>query len=245
MDEVRRLLDAAQGSALPALRSPAPTAPEPALPLPAGRSGESAVGSPARLAHPVGFAAGLLAVAGIIHLVVLPQHLAEARGIGLYFCAIGAAQVVWALLFVLQPTRRLAWVGLMAFAVQPVAVYVLTRLVRQPFGDHAEAVDLIGTVTGLMEVLALGPFALYLSRTRRAGATGGRAVAMPLATAIAVGLLFGVALYGIGLVAEDLVPWLDEPEAAHGEGHLHGDATDLGAAPPEASAAPAHSHGTG
>lgn len=256
MAEVRRLLDATppHKSALAGLRAPAPgpdaalsapavsavaNAANPATPAPAGTS--------AALAQPVGLAAGLLAVAGIIHLVVLPQHLEQARGIGLYFCAIGAAQVVWALVFALRPTRRLAWLGLMALAVQPLALYALTRVVRQPFGDGAEAVDLIGVVTGLIELAALAPFALCLARTRPAGVSRGRGVAIPLALALVAGLAFGGALYGTGLVAEDLVPWLDEPELPHMHDHAAEAAAenaplDAGA-DPAAGSPPAHDHG--
>lgn len=163
----------------------------------------------------VGWAAGLLAVAGIIHLVLLPGHLEQARGIGLYFCVVGGAQVVWAILYLLRPTRLTAGIGLAALVVQPLAVYVLTRALRQPFGDHAESVDLIGILTGLLEAAALVPLALHLARTKAPGQTMARGVAVPLAVAIVAGLVFGGALYGLGLAAEELVPWLDEPEAPH------------------------------
>lgn len=241
------MLDATppQGSALRALRDPAPAPAPVAAAAPAAAAAPPA--APATvivtampLARPVGWAAGLLAVAGIIHLVLLPGHLGEARGIGLYFCAIGAAQVVWSLLFALRATRRLAWVGLVALAVQPLGVYVLTRLVRQPFGDHAEDVDLIGIVTGVMELASIVPFAVYLAGTRPAGQTALRGVAVPLALGIAAGLVFAGAVYGIGLVMEDLVPWLDEPEAPHG--HEHAAASALDAAAPTGDAADGHSH---
>lgn len=260
LDEVRRLLDAAPAAspatALDALRAPpAPRAPPPAAapppeagpgpsPAPAAAAASGGFGVPAALARPVGWAAGLLAVAGIIHLVLLPGHLEEARGIGLYFCLVGGAQVVWALLFALRPTRRLAWAGVVALVVQPIAVYVLTRVVRQPFGDHAEGVDFIGVLTGLMEVAALAPLAAYLSRTRPAGVSARAGVVVPLAVGIVLGIAFGAALYGAGLVAEDLVPWLDEPEEPHTHGHAAAPAGD-GAATglPAGSDGHSHSHG--
>ncbi|MHB1260669.1 MAG: hypothetical protein ACYC2H_03025 [Thermoplasmatota archaeon] len=232
MAEVRRLLDATPSgkSALQGLRTPpqpaVPSGSAPAPPPAASAATHSVPVSPtaASLAQPVGLAAGLLAVAGIIHLVLLPQHLEEARGIGLYFCAIGAAQVIWALLYVLRPTRSLAWLGAMGLAVQPVVVYVMTRILRQPFGTGTEPVDLIGIVTGIMELGALLPFAVHLSSTRPTEVSVGRGVAVPLALALVAGLVFGVALYGAGLVAEDLVPWLDEPESPHMHaGHAEAD----------------------
>lgn len=247
MDEVRRLLDATppHASALEGLRAPsrAPPAIPPPATAPAAVPVQALAANP--LAQPVGLAAGLLAVAGIIHLVVLPQHLEQARGIGLYFCAIGAAQVVWALLYVLRPTRRLAWIGAMALAVQPIAVYALTRFLRQPFGTEAEPVDLIGLVTAALELAALAPFAQHLGRTRPTGVSVGRGVLTPLAVAVVAGLAFGVALYGVGLVAEDLVPWLDEPELPHSHKHSAMEAASFdaaGEAPTDASAPAAHGH---
>ncbi len=254
MEEVRRLLDATPGnkSALQGLRAPAPSPERDLSPTPAS-SASLATGPPSAaspgasvvLAQPVGLAAGLLAVAGIIHLVLLPQHLEEARGIGLYFCAIGAAQVVWALLYVLGPTRRLAWLGAMGLAVQPVAVYILTRILRQPFGTEAEPVDLIGIVTAIMELAALVPLAMHLAYTRPAGVSTGRGMAAPLALAVVAGLVFGVALYGAGLVAEDLVPWLDEPETPHMHSHAEADlaAADMTATGTDsAEPIPPHTH---
>jgi hypothetical protein len=243
LDEVRRLLDAApqQGSALPTLRSTPAPPPSSGLGTAPVQAGTAAAPPPLALApsSAVGWAAGLLAVAGIIHLVLLPGHLGEARGIGLYFCAVGGAQVVWSILYLLRPTRATAWVGLTALAVQPLAVYALTRVVRQPFGDHAEGVDLIGILTGLLEAAALVPLALHLARTRAAGQTVARGVAVPVAIAIAAGLLFGGALYGLGLAAEELVPWLDEPEAPHAHEAATATALDGAAAEP---AADGHSH---
>lgn len=252
LDEVRRVLDATPptSSALPALRDPAPLLPvQPALrPDPVADSAEPpavpmAIAAP--LAHPVGWASGVLAVAGIIHLTLLPHHLESARGIGLYFCAVGAAQVVYALLFVLRPTRRLAWLGLMALVAQPFALYVLTRLLRQPFGDEPEPVDLIGIVTAVMELAAVVAFAFFLARSRPAGATPGRAIGLPLASSLVVGLLFGVALYGAGLVAEELVPWLDEPEEPHTHGHADPTAGGLAEAAAATQDAGGHDHSHG
>jgi hypothetical protein len=187
----------------------------------------------------VGWGVGLMLVAGIIHIVLLPLHIEEARGSGLYMGILGAAQVMWAVLQALRPTRRWAWIGLMALAVQPIAVYAITRVWRQPFSDAAEGVDLMGVLTKTFELAAIPALAHYLALTRPVGMSAGRAVAMPVATAIVVGLLLGGALYGAGLAAEDLVPALAEGEGGeHGvdEGATAATATPAGSATTTSSA---------
>jgi hypothetical protein len=193
------------------------TAPEPA------RVSVSAPGLGVQ-AWPVGLSAGLLLVAGIIHLVLVPQHLAEARGTGLYFCLVGAAQVIWALLFVLRPTRPLALVGLVAMAAHPIVLYAMTRILPAPFVGAPEHPDLIGIVTVVLEILAVAPFAVFLSRMAAPSAGSAKRTAVAVTVALLAGAALGAGLYGAGVAAENVFPWLEEGEAPHGHGATDHDA---------------------
>lgn len=180
--------------------------------------------------------AGTLIVAGIVHLVMLPAHLAEARGTGFYFFLVGGAQVVWGCLFLLKPTTALARLGLVALSLAPVGLWILTRALRSPWGAGPEPLDFSSVATVALEVLAA--VILVLARLGNA-----RDSVVPSHRSVAVlavlGLLVGGASYGVAMTAEATVPWLGEPDATHH--HAEVPANTM----PDAPAADGHPHDHG
>ena len=176
------------------------------------------------------WASGLLLVAGILHLTMLNAHLAEARGMGLYFLAIGAGQVVWACLALFRPSQLTARVGLAMLAIAPVALWILTRVFRSPWGIGPEPVDFVSVATALIELAV----AVVLVRARAGldatDAAVPRLARRTIAVLVVVGVALGAASYGGAMAAEASIPWLGEGEASHHDA-MEGDATGLDGEP--------------
>ncbi len=152
--------------------------------------------------------AALLFAAGALHLALVDDHLAHARGAGLFFLGIGFAQVAWSFLYLRRPTEVLGRVGLAGLVIAPSLLYVLTRIVRAPWSDAPEAVDLLGVVTLLAQLGALVP--LWSDWRPRVDAPTARAV-------LGVGVLLTAGLYTSAIAAEN-VDWLSEAQEAHSHG---------------------------
>lgn len=158
-------------------------------------------------------AAGFMLVAGILHLYVVDVHMSHARGVGIFFLGIGIAQIVWAVVFLRAPDRRLARFGFAALVIMPTLLYVATRFIRAPWSLGPEAVDVIGVTTQIAQ-LAAGASMLVLWRPTLPSLRVGEAVV--------VGCLLAVAGYSGAIASED-VPWLAAPDDIHGhEAGAHG-----------------------
>ncbi|MEK6986223.1 MAG: hypothetical protein AABX89_07565 [Candidatus Thermoplasmatota archaeon] len=178
--------------------------------------------------------AGLVVVAGILHLTVLQDHLAEARGAGLFFLAIGALQVIWGARFLLRPSARAAALGLAALAIAPAVLWFITRIFRSPWSGGPEAMDTLGVATMSLEVLAAVILvAARLGRSSAPSPTVRRAAIVLVLT----GVLLGVGGYASAMAAEATVPWLGEPDV----GHAHGSMPETESMPPT-SDGHAHEH---
>ena len=64
-------------------------------------------------------AAGLSVLAGLLHLLVMPEHFDEWLGYGLFFLVVALAQLVYAVLLLRRPSsasciRRCAWTSKLA-----------------------------------------------------------------------------------------------------------------------------------
>jgi hypothetical protein len=139
----------------------------------------------------------LSAGAAVIHFVVIPGHWDEYWGQGLFFIVAAIAQLLWALLIVVAPSRLIYLAGAAGNAAI-VAMWVVTRTAGVPAGPGAgerEAVEFADTVATAFEgVLVVGALALAqsLSARRIAGATSGLAastVALVVAALTATALL--------------------------------------------------------
>jgi hypothetical protein len=131
--------------------------------------------------------------AGLVHLVVLPVHLRESLLYGAFFAATAAAQIGWAALVLVRPSRRLLTVGAAANAAV-VLLWLLTRTVGIPLGPSAGEVesvsglDLLATaaelavVAGAVYGLARGRF----PSRRRLWALARHGALVPLMAAVAL-----------------------------------------------------------
>lgn len=123
-------------------------------------------------------------VAGWMHLVLTPEHLAESTVLGLGFLAAGLAQVALSVLCVARRSEN-ALSALVVLDVALLAVWAYAVLVGLPIGDvgpdhveatglvlgHGEPVDLAAAITKVAELTSLGT-ALLLMRRGTAGSAG-------------------------------------------------------------------------
>ncbi len=112
-------------------------------------------------------AAATLGTAGVIHLALIGQHAAESLASGVFFAAVGVVELVLAVALWQTPgSRRTALAaGIVAGAL--LALYGVSRLWSIPTFGGQEAVDTLGLLTKLLELVgaalaaaAAGPWSL-------------------------------------------------------------------------------------
>ena len=147
-------------------------------------------------------AAILILLAGLIHLVIVPQHWQHAPAHGLFFVLVGLAEVAWGVLAWKRPSPRLNQVGLVV-AGGLVILWAATRVLAAPFGHGPEAVDMPGVACKVCELLAVIALSLMLWQ-ESAGTASRRLVGWLIVAA----LLVGMGTYGLARAAEPVLPWL-------------------------------------
>jgi hypothetical protein len=166
-----------------------------------------------------------VAAAGVIHLIVAPQHYAHAPAHGIFFVVVGLAEIAWAIIFLGQPTQRVYYTGLLLTGGLLV-LWAVTRIIPAPFHGHAEAVDLGGIVCKISELVGLAALLLVAAQGGIAGLSK-QAFVRLAAVAVILSLAAGALSYGIGRAAEPLFPSLFGESAEHhhedGEDHEHGE----------------------
>ncbi len=139
--------------------------------------------------------AALSIVAGAIHAVAVPSHLAETWTHGAFFAVLAAFQLGWGVRIYSHPSPRGLRAGI-AVSVAVIALWIVSRTVGVPFGPgawHPEpvgALDLAATATEAMIAL-MGPALL---------ASGGRAptdAVLPLAARYLRPLVYAQLVLGL------------------------------------------------
>lgn len=105
-------------------------------------------------------------LAGFAHLALTPEHWEESTVYGLFFLAAGLVQLLLAAVMG-RPAHDHVWPAVVVVNVALVGVYVATRLVPPPGADVPEAVDAIGVVTVVAEVVAAAAGAVVGRRLTR------------------------------------------------------------------------------
>lgn len=99
----------------------------------------------------------LSGVAGLIHVLATPEHMAEWVGYGLFFLAMAAAQGVYAVWLLFSgPSRPLLLAGVVGNSLI-IALYVITRTVGIPFfGPEAGVVESVATLDAISKAVEVG-----------------------------------------------------------------------------------------
>lgn len=161
------------------------------------------------------WAAGLIFLAGVIHIGIAPGHWEHARAHGLFFTIVGLAQIAWGLAAWRGPSRIMNVTGLVSSGGL-IVLYLLARIAPAPFGHGTETFEFLGVVCKVAEGVAMAVLAILIFgdqvlRTGRQAA--GRAIAVLLVVSVASGF----ATYGGARAAEPFFPSLASEEDHHPE----------------------------
>jgi len=151
-----------------------------------------------------------IACAGIVHLMIAPNHFEHAFAHGLFFGVVGVVQIIWAMFFWRWQLKPLFYLGVF-LSGGIVFLWGLTELLGLPFSDHAHPIEWPLIVTKLAETCGFC-LILWLSEKKAAVKYLGGAV------------LVACCLWGGGLVLEQILP----QSSAHQHDHAHSDHVDTG-----------------
>ncbi len=122
----------------------------------------------------VSFAA--LAAAGIVHLLIAPDHFSHTPAHGTFFAVVGFTQLAWAMIGVARrPRMSLAqYVSGMLLSGGVIVVWLLSHLVAVPFALESHPLDLPAMVTKVAEMAAFATFIMGFDHLQRRLSAGTR-----------------------------------------------------------------------
>ncbi|MEX2162076.1 MAG: hypothetical protein WD751_09190 [Anaerolineales bacterium] len=160
-----------------------------------------------------------IAAAGVIHLIIAPEHYAHSPAHGILFAMAGVTEIAWALAFLRWPTERMYYVGI-SIAGALIALWALTRFIPMPFEHEIGEVDLAGVLCKLSELIGLGALLILASQGRIAGLARRTFVGF-MGEAIILGAFFGIGAYMVAHEVEPYLPFLGgEIHSEEGEEQL-------------------------
>jgi hypothetical protein len=153
----------------------------------ASMSGTSAIVLPKLGANAAGvfrvLGASLLGAAGVVHLVMVPAHIADWAAEGIGFAIVGWIQIAVALALVVKPRFAVIAAAGGACAV-PLALWIVSRTSGFPIGPtpgQAETISMIDAATAVMEGLGLAALSTAVLRPGALASSGRRwMMAIPL-----------------------------------------------------------------
>jgi len=163
-------------------------------------------------------AAVCVAFAGLVHLFSAPQHL-EHVGHALFLILAGVTEIAWGLAFWRRPSAALYSLGVV-LAGAFIVLWAITRVVPAPFGHGPGDVEVVGIISKIAEGVGLGGLlAMILLGTRSSDIRwpAWKLIVAPLTLAVAGAFV----LYGAGLAAERILPWLGDQDHAGIAEHDH------------------------
>ena len=164
-----------------------------------------------------------LAIAGLIHLYISPDHFSHAPAHGIFFALSGAAQLLWAIVAWFRTNRSIYYTGL-ALSGGMVILWLLTQVWTPPFAEMAEPIDIWAIASKAAEMVGFFALVFFFSRwtTQPDAPRVDRNLFAGLATAVAAGVIF----FAGGYAAQPMLPALQHATgAAHdnADGHHDGE----------------------
>ena len=175
----------------------------------------------------------MTALAGFIHLWIIPEHWEHAPAHGLFFLIVGVAQIIWGIAVWHRPSTRLYYIGVL-LAGWLIVLYAMTRWLPAPFGHGPEGINTIDLACKICEVLGMITLAILIFQGMLLNA--GRLVAWrTIAFIVFLSFIAAFATYGIARAAEPIFPSLSAPveEPHHDEGGPEEPHHDEGTPAPE------------
>jgi hypothetical protein len=120
----------------------------------------------------LGGVSALTFLAGLVHLVVLPEHAQESPVFGVFFGLAAAGQLGYSAVVARRPSRQLLQAGVLG-ELGLLAVWLMSRTVGVPLGPepwHPEAAGVLDVGCVVAEAVAAALALLLLARSRRGAA---------------------------------------------------------------------------
>lgn len=167
------------------------------------------------VAYPISIA--MMALAGLVHLLIAPDHFAHAPAHGLFFAGIGFAQLVWVFLFWAFPTFVTWWLGL-SLSGGVIVLWAATQLIVIPFAPGPEPIDSALLASKTSEWICFVALVMVAYQDR---ALNRRGESLPrlITSSIVWSLLMGAVYWGGGLLAEPFLPQLAHVDDEHQHDH--------------------------
>ncbi len=132
----------------------------------------------------------LFVLAGIIHLVIIPQQWGHAPAHGIFMAVSGIVEIAWAFIFYRRPTKTVAGAGIV-IAIAMIVLWIITRIFTAPFGPGPEEIDLAGIVSKLLELAGAVLLARHVIRLQ----PDPRWFSVPVLSFFLSGILLAVWIY--------------------------------------------------
>lgn len=161
------------------------------------------------------WAALLVALAGLIHLLLAPQHWAHAPAHGVFFVVAGIAEIAWGVAVWRRPSLALYYIGLVG-AGGLVVLWGITRVLPAPFGHGPEPIEMMALVCKASEGLSMVVLAALILPATMSG-TKRSAVWRSIVLLVVAAFIVGFLTYGVARAAEPVLPWLGATEHQHEE----------------------------
>ncbi len=147
-----------------------------------------------------------IAFAGLIHLVLVPEHYAHAPAQGIFFAVAGIVEIVWAILFLRKPTENMYYIGV-ALAGGLIVLWGVTRVLPEPFAHEIGEIDLGGIVCKVSEMVGVVALLMLAAQGKIAGIIK-RSFGRLLSEALLVSFFVAFLAYVAGHEFEPLMPFL-------------------------------------
>ena len=150
-------------------------------------------------------AASFSAGAAAIHYAVIADHLEEWWAFGVFFAAIGVAQLLWAARVVASPSRLMIWLGVFGNAAV-VALWIVTRTAGSPIGPDAGMAESVGVADSVATAFEVGVIVAGVRLAESIGSNRGTARRVVWTLGGLTWVVTAVALLSVLGVAPGLIP---------------------------------------
>lgn len=157
-----------------------------------------------------------LALAGGIHLGLVPEHFEHSPAHGIFFAIVGVAEILWAFVFWRRPGRILYYIGV-GLSGGLIVLWAVTRVFPAPFEHTLGEIDLAGIVCKLVEFVGLVALVSWALRSKISGIKK-QSMARVALVALLVALVSGLFSFGVGHAAEPFFPSLSGGHEESGSG---------------------------
>jgi hypothetical protein len=155
-------------------------------------------------------------LAGIIHLVIIPQQWEHAPAHGIFMAVSGIVEIGWAIVFYRRPSKAFAEYGIM-IAVALIVLWIFSRIFIAPFSGGPEEIDLAGVATKLLEGASTVLLARYLAQAW----INRRWLAQSILSLVLLGVMMGMGTYLIARASQPFLPGLASPDSQNMPMQMH------------------------